>query len=195
MWGKVWRLRTHTKRLKLMHMRGCNTARLSPLAACNPHSPAKSVHELRTPHEGELLPRKRCPETNARFFQSFRASFVPPSESTTTRPPPSKRLGSSTEVHRQNAPNESAGVLTVCSQKVSSCVGPLASGPFPPFRTGSVHFPPCSHFGSSHLGSMPFLNRCRSAPTMRLLGCTTLLNRLHNRGCSSKTRLAYGQAF
>ena len=47
-----------------------------------------------------------------------------------------------------------------------------------PFDTSTVHLPPCSHSGSSHLGSTPALNRCRSEPCVSQEGGLMLLYRL-----------------
>ena len=63
---------------------------------------------------------------------------------------------------------------TPCSHMVSStCL--LALG------TMAVHLPPCSQRGSSHLGSMPSRNRCRSEPAERREGGMMLLYRLQQR--------------
>ena len=47
--------------------------------------------------------------------------------------------------------------------------------------TSTVHLPPCSQVGSSHLGSTPSLNRWKSVPTPSQLGGLMLLYRLRQR--------------
>ncbi len=60
---------------------------------------------------------------------------------------------------------------------------------FGPFGTNTVHFPPCSQRGSSHFGSMPFLNRWKSAPEDTQLGGLILLYKLHIKQLSSRSCL------
>ena len=48
-----------------------------------------------------------------------------------------------------------------------------------PLGTKTVHLPPPSHMGSSHLGSMFSLNRWKSTPDCTQLGGLMLLYRLH----------------
>ena len=47
-----------------------------------------------------------------------------------------------------------------------------------PRGTSTVHLPPCSHVGSSHLGSIPSLNRWKSVWGPSQLGGFMLLYRL-----------------
>lgn len=65
---------------------------------------------------------------------------------------------------------------TAFSQYVSIVCLPLG-----PFGTSTVHLPPFSHLGSSHFGSMPFLNKWKSAPAVTQLGGLILLYRLQIR--------------
>ena len=64
-------------------------------------------------------------------------------------------------------------MLTALSQYVSrTCLA------FGPLGTSTVHFPPDSHVGSSHFGSMPSLNRWKSVPGPSQLGGLMLLYKL-----------------
>ena len=72
---------------------------------------------------------------------------------------------------------------TALSQYVSNVCLPLG-----PFGTRTVHFPPCSHLGSSHFGSIPFLNRWKSAPDPTQLGGLMLLYKLHIQGMGESSR-------
>ena len=57
------------------------------------------------------------------------------------------------------------------SQQSSRCAGSLDLG------KKNVHFPPFAHVASSHLGSMPSLNRWKSVPMIKRLGARMLLYR------------------
>ena len=63
-----------------------------------------------------------------------------------------------------------------------------------PLGTNTVHLPPPSHIGSSHLGSMFSLNRWKSTPDCTQLGGLMLLYRLHRQaGNSSQMQPSSGQ--
>ena len=149
---------------------------LSAITRCLPAGPHPPTHPQRQQpatlalQQPQSPPKHACPAP-----RTCSASFAAVLVHTEMRSCLGRTL---TTMPHTSSPSSNCSPMqpsTPCSHIVSSsCLLDLG--------TMTVHLPPCSQRGSSHLGSTPSRNRCRSEPGDRREGGIMLLYRLRYGG-------------